>query len=71
MSKTLKFQSLALVTGLGLCTLISGCNPDEPATPPAAPPAAVKTPPGPAAKPDAKTPPPAAAPAKPDAPKTK
>ncbi len=70
MSKTLKFQSLALVTGLGLCTLISGCNPDEPATPPASPPAAVKTPPGPA-KTDTKTPPPVVAPAKTETPKTK
>ena len=32
MTKTLRFQALALVASMGLCAaLISGCNPEEPA----------------------------------------
>ncbi len=34
MTKTLRFQALALVASMGLCAaLISGCNPEEPAKP--------------------------------------
>ena len=34
MTKTLRFQSLALVASMGLgAALISGCNPEEPAKP--------------------------------------
>jgi len=33
-TKTLRFQALALVASMGLCAvLISGCNPEEPAKP--------------------------------------
>ncbi len=39
MTKLLRFQSLALVTGMGLFGLIAGCNPDEPAKPAAPAPA--------------------------------
>ena len=34
MTKTLRFQALALVASMGLCAaLVSGCNPEEPAKP--------------------------------------
>ncbi len=69
MTKTFRFQSLALVASMGLCALISGCNPDEAAKPttppPTSPPASVGKPaPGPKA--DMKTPPAATAPTKPE-----
>jgi hypothetical protein len=54
-TKTLRFQALALVASMGLCAaLISGCNPEEPAKPttPAPAPSAVK----PAPKTDTKAP---------------
>ncbi len=38
MTKLLRFQSLALVAGMGLFGLIAGCNPDEPAKPANPPP---------------------------------
>ncbi len=39
MTKTLRFQALALVASMGLCAaLISGCNPEEPAKPTPPPP---------------------------------
>ncbi len=39
MTKTLRFQALALVASMGLCAaLISGCNPEEPAKPVTPPP---------------------------------
>ena len=37
-TKLLRFQSLALVAGMGLFGLIAGCNPDEPAKPADPPP---------------------------------
>jgi hypothetical protein len=38
-TKTLRFQALALVASMGLCAaLISGCNPEEPAKPVTPPP---------------------------------
>ena len=62
MTKTLRFQPLALVASMGLCAaLISGCNPEEPAKPaaPAPTPNIAKPAPSPA-KTDTKTPPAAA-----------
>ncbi len=70
MTKTFRFQSLALVASMGLCAvLISGCNPEEPAKPvtPAPAPSVVKPAPAPA-KPEVKTTP-AATPA-PEKPKS-
>ncbi|MGZ3356988.1 MAG: hypothetical protein ACXVBO_19310 [Isosphaeraceae bacterium] len=48
MTKTLRFQSLALVASMGLCAaLISGCNPEEPAKPVTPPPTTGVTKPAP------------------------
>ncbi len=61
MTKTFRFQSLALAASMGLCAvLISGCNPEEPAKPvdKAPTPTVSKPAPAPApAKPEVKTPP--------------
>ncbi len=44
MTKTLRFQALALVASMGLgAALISGCNPEEPAKPVTPPPATTVT----------------------------
>ena len=71
MTKTFRFQSLALVASMGLCAaLTSGCNPEEPAKTTTPPPTVTKpvTPP----KADVKTPPAATTPAKePEKPTTK
>ena len=49
MTKTLRFQALALVASMGLCAaLISGCNPEEPAKPTTPGPAPTVTKPAPA-----------------------
>ena len=57
MTKTLRFQALALVASMGLCaTLISGCNPEEPAKTTAPAPTAGPSKPAPGAKPDTKAP---------------
>ncbi len=65
MTKTLKFQSLALVASMGLgAALISGCNPEEPAKPVTPPPSTPVTKPVPPPKSDMKTPPAATTPAK-------
>ena len=67
MTKTLRFQALALVASMGLCAaLISGCNPEEPAKPvtpapttgvtkPAPPKTETKAPPAPVTPPTPKT----------------
>ena len=67
MTKTLRFQALALVASMGLCAaLISGCNPEEPAKPitpgptpsvtkPAPPKTETKTPPAPVTPPKTET----------------
>ena len=48
MTKTLRFQALALVASMGLCAaLISGCNPEEPAKPTTPGPAPTVTKPAP------------------------
>jgi len=62
-TKTFRFQSLALVASMGLCAvLISGCNPEEPVKPVTPGPTTTATKPAPApAKTEAKAP--AAAPA--------
>jgi hypothetical protein len=63
-TKTLRFQSLALVASMGLgAALISGCNPEEPAKPvtPAPAPGVAKPAPG---KMETKAPPAAVTPAK-------
>ena len=58
MTKTLRFQSLALVASMGLCAaLISGCNPEEPAKPITPAPAPSVTKPAPQRKTETKTPP--------------
>ena len=63
MTKTLKFQALALVASMGLCAaLVSGCNPEEPAKPAAPAPAPTIAKPAPA---PAKTDAPKAAPSAP------
>ncbi|MGZ3489006.1 MAG: hypothetical protein ACXVBY_19330, partial [Isosphaeraceae bacterium] len=47
-TKTLRFQALALVASMGLCAaLISGCNPEEPAKPTTPGPAPTVTKPAP------------------------
>ncbi len=65
MTKTFKFQSLALVASMGLCAaLTSGCNPEEPAKTTTPPPAVTAPKPAPTSKPaDVKTPPAATTPA--------
>ncbi len=64
MTKTLRFQSLALVASMGLCAaLISGCNPEEPAKPVTPAPSTTVTKPVPPPKTDMKTPPAAVTPA--------
>jgi len=67
-TKTLRFQALALVASMGLgAALISGCNPEEPAKPVTPAPPTTVNKPAPAPKTDVKTPPAATpAPAKPD-----
>jgi hypothetical protein len=62
-TKTLRFQSLALVASMGLCAaLISGCNPEEPAKPVTPAPTTSASKPAPV-KTDVKTPPAATTPA--------
>jgi len=47
-TKTLRFQALALIASMGLCAaLISGCNPEEPAKPTTPGPAPTVTKPAP------------------------
>jgi ABC-type uncharacterized transport system auxiliary subunit len=57
-TKTLRFQALALVASMGLCAaLISGCNPEEPAKQTAPPPTPNVTKPAAPGKMETKTPP--------------
>jgi hypothetical protein len=63
-TKSLKFQSLALVASMGLCAaLISGCNPEEPAKPVTPAPAPSVSKPAPPKTDAPKTPPAATTPA--------
>ena len=76
MTKTLRFQALALVASMGLCAgLISGCNPEEPAKPvtpaptpgvtkPAPPKTDMKAPPAPVTPPKTDVTPPKTEPEK-------
>ena len=51
-TKTLRFQALALIASMGLCAaLISGCNPEEPAKPTTPAPTPGATRPAPPVKP--------------------